>query len=225
MNKDQIKLKAGDSVIVKPGTKDPDTGGDLSGWQGRLLKVEELESYGVVEIRWDSLTLKNMPLSMIKYCEKEGLDWQVMNLGVEDLELATARDTERDVKNALDEIFKHSAWLHLDEEGERIQQVVDGIDPDDEMALVEAWEEHLEEKLNFPFEAEVSEHQDRGPLRTGDRINVKSISGAEDLYGIIVSVRRGKERFDFPLCDLEVTDQVSANYQIVRDYVVWFANR
>jgi hypothetical protein len=193
MNKNQSKLKAGDSVMVKPGTKDPDTGGDLSGWQGRISKVEELESYRVVEIRWDSVTLKNMPLSMIKYCEQEGLDWQVMNLSAEDIEPTPARDTERDVKNALKEILKHAAWLSLDEEGERIQQVLDGIDPDDEMALVEAWEEHLEEKLSFPFEAEVSEPQTRGPLRTGDRVSVKSITLVDDLYGIIVGVRRGKE--------------------------------
>jgi hypothetical protein len=97
-----------------------------------------------------------MPFSVIEYSEKEGLDWQAMGVGLDDVEPATARDSERDV----------------------------------EMALVEAWEEHLEENLSFPFEAEVSEWQDRGPLRTGDRVKVKSIFEADDHYSILVEVRR-----------------------------------
>lgn len=218
-------MKVGDSVMVKPGTKDPDTGGDISDWQGRITEFAEGEDSPMVCIAWDSLTLSRMPLAMIERCEEEGLDWQCMFLSVNEVEPAPARDTERDVKNAIAEILKHSAWLHLDEEGKRIQKVLDGINPHDMMAMLDAWEEHLDEKLRFPFEAEVSEWQDRGPLRAGDRVMVKGITLVDDLYGIIVAVRRGRERFDFPLCDLEVTDQDSPNYQPVKDYAVWFANR
>jgi len=118
-----------------------------------------------------------------------------------------------------------SVWLGPDDEDKRIQAVLDGIDPDDEMEALDAWEEHLEENLSFPFEAKVYEWQDRGPLRTGERVKVKSIFEADDHYGIIVEVRRGREKFWFPLCDLEVTDRQSPNYQLVKDYAVWFANR
>lgn len=105
--------------------------------------------------------------------EKEGLDWQTIGVGLDDVEPATARDSERDVERALAEIDKHAHWLGPDDEDKRIQAVLDGIDPDDEVALVEAWEEYLDENLSFPFEAEVSEWQDRGPLRTGDRVKAK----------------------------------------------------
>lgn len=225
MNRQHGKLNIGDSVIVKPGTKDPDTDGDIGGWQGRISMIEDMENHCLVEIKWDSLTLKNMPLSMIKYCEKEGLDWQVMNLCVEEIEQTVARDTDRDIKKVLKEILKHTAWLFLDEEGGRIQEVLADIDPSDEMALVNAWKDHLEEKLRFPFEAAVSEPQEHNTFRSGDRVNVKAISAVDDGYGIIVEVRRGRERFDFPLCDLEVIDQISANHRVVKDYVIWFANR
>jgi hypothetical protein len=47
----------------------------------------------------------------------------------------------------------------------------------------------------------------------------------DDLYGVIVDLRHGRRKYAFPLCDLEVTDKHSPNYQIVRDYAVWFANR
>lgn len=108
MSEKKRNLKVGDSVIVKPGVKDPDTGGDIGGWQGR----------------------------------------------------------------------------------------VSGFD-----------------KYN------------RGPLRSGDRVNVKGVSLVDDHYGIIVELRVGRRRYDFPLCDLEVADQRSANYQPVKDYAIWFANR
>ena len=47
----------------------------------------------------------------------------------------------------------------------------------------------------------------------------------DDMHGIIVDVQRGEEPFAFPLCDLEATNKASANYQVLRDYVVWLANR
>lgn len=58
MNRQHRKLNIGDSVIVKPGTKDPDTGGDFGGWQGRISMIEAMEDHCLVEIKWDSLTLK-----------------------------------------------------------------------------------------------------------------------------------------------------------------------
>ncbi|MCI0488663.1 MAG: calcium-binding protein [Blastocatellia bacterium] len=64
-----------------------------------------------------------------------------------------------------------------------------------------------------------------GPLQDGDRLKIKDISGVDDMYGIIVEVRLGKKRYDFPLCELKVRNRRSANYQMVRDYAVWFANR
>ena len=62
-------------------------------------------------------------------------------------------------------------------------------------------------------------------LRTGDEVTVIRMESFEDLYGILVALRRRRKRFVFPLCDLEVLDQSSPNYQPLRDYVVWFANR
>ena len=43
--------------------------------------------------------------------------------------------------------------------------------------------------------------------------------------GVIVHCRRRRETLDAPLADLECTDEQSANYELVKDYAVWFANR
>src|SRR6266540_711710 len=225
MSKKRRNLKIGDSVVVKPGVKDPDTGGDISGWQGRVSDFDEYEGEPTVMIVWDSVTLKNMPLSVVEFSEEKGLDWRVMGLSVNDVDLTSARDTEKDVEKALAEIDQHMRWLGPDEEDKRIQKVLDGIAPHDTTKQFRAWKKYLREKLKFPFEAEVHEYQDRGPLRAGDRVNVKGISLVDDHYGIIVELMVGRRRYDFPLCDLEVTDQQSANYQPVKDYAIWFANR
>lgn len=63
---------------------------------------------------------------------------------------------------------------------------IDGIDHGNEMAEMERWGAYLEEHLSFPFDAEVDEWQDRGPLQSGDRVSVKKISSIEDLYGVVL---------------------------------------
>ena len=63
----------------------------------------------------------------------------------------------------------------LGKEGERIQQMLDGIDLDDECGQFEAWESYLEKNLKFPFEAEVVEGEHRGLIRLGDQVKVTDI--------------------------------------------------
>ncbi len=53
-----MNLQVNDSVVVKAGVKDPDTGMGLGGWQGRVAKIEE---DNLLCIDWDSQTLKNIP--------------------------------------------------------------------------------------------------------------------------------------------------------------------
>jgi hypothetical protein len=93
------------------------------------------------------------------------------------------------------------------------------------MAILDAWEDYLAKHLSFPFEAEVSEYQERGPLQAGDRVKVHRIFDVDDLYGVIVRLRHGRRQYYLPLCELKVTDQHLPNYQLVGDYAVWFANR
>ncbi|MGE0127811.1 MAG: calcium-binding protein [Blastocatellales bacterium] len=222
---EQPNLKPGDSVAVKPGVKDPDTCGAIGGWQGRISDITEDEGETIVGVIWDSVTLKKMPRSMIEYSEDEGLDWRVMYLGANDVKPVPPRDTEEDVEDAVEEIESQSAWLFLGEEGKRIQKVLDGIDPDDEMEILGAWDEHLGKKLKFPFEAEIVEHVRRSSLRIGDRVMVKGFRDVDDTYGIFVEVTKGRDSYEFTLCDLEATDKKSKNYPLLRDYVVWYANR
>ena len=221
----RVQIQIGDSVLVKPGISDPDFGIDIGGWQGRICEIEAPEGGDAqVCIEWDSLTLTSMPDALIEKSEEQGLDWTKMYFDAHEVELTKPRDTKGDVSQAVEGLATNYAWYHLGEPGRRVRKVLIGVDAENEMAALSAWERHLSAHLTFPFEAQVVE-RDRGPLRLGDRVTVERISGVEDLYGIIVSLRRGRRRYDALLCDLEVIDKDSPNYQVVKDYVIWFANR
>jgi len=88
-----MALHVGDSVVVKSGVLDPDFKIDINGWQGRIEEVEE----ETVFIRWDSITLQEMRLDLIIRCENENLDWEVMTLNMDEIEVAMTRDSETDV--------------------------------------------------------------------------------------------------------------------------------
>lgn len=113
----------------------------------------------------------------------------------------------------------------MDAEERRIQRVLKAIDPKDDWAAMERWGRHLRKVLKFPFPAKVAEPQEGGPLRTGDKVVVARILDVDDLYGVIVDIQDSRESYGFPLCDLEVMDRKLRAYRVVRDYVVWFANR
>jgi hypothetical protein len=226
MTKKRPEFKVGDSIVVKPATADPDFGINIGGWQGRISGIDADKKGQIsVSIQWDSITLKNMPGAVIEQCEERGLAWTEIVLAAKEVELTTPRDTEEDVAKAVAELATEYAWSYLGEQGKRIRQALVSVDPDHEMAALEAWEEYLEEHLAFPFVAKVDEWQDRGPLQAGDRVKVTGIGLVDDLYGIIVDLKHGRRKYAFPLCDLEVVDEDSPNYQIIRDYRVWFANR
>ena len=227
MKKKRSSLKIGDSVRVKEGVLCPDLE-DLciGGWQGRVSEIGEDDSGNdLICIRWDSITLKNMPRYFIDQSEEEGFEYERMYLWPEDVELAERRDTEEDVAKILAESPKRRSWRWLGEEGKRIRRVLADVDEADVMKALEAWQRYMEKTLVFPFDAVVSGYQDKGPLQSGDRVSVKKISIVDDLYGVIVELRRGRKKYHHPLSDLEVINEDSANYQPIKDYSVWFANR
>lgn len=179
----------------------------------------------MINIKLDSITLRSFSQDYIRQSKVGGLDWTSMNLWLDDVKPAQPRDTEKDVELVVGELFALHSWDDLGEEGARIGSVLKDVDPDDMYGCVEAWGEHLEKVLVFPFDTIIVEGDYRGPLKYGDKLRVHSINIIDDHYGVIVNVRLGRLRYDHPLCDLEVLDKKSPNYQNVMDYVVWFANR
>ncbi len=218
----QTKLIVGDSVVVKPNMKAPDLNNNIGGWQGR---VSEINEHNLICVCWDSLSLKQMPSEIIDQCEEEGLGWSEIYLYPTDVEITTPRDSKKDVANIIDYLESKHAWSHLGEEGKRIQSVLAKAEDSSEWAAYEAWENYFQRIVKFPFEGEISEFQEGGPLQEDDEVTVLEIEGSDNPYGVLVTVRRAHNKYVFPLCDIEVVDRHSSNHQPIQDYAVWFANR
>ncbi|MBN2093376.1 hypothetical protein JW964_27375 [candidate division KSB1 bacterium] len=217
-------FKIGDSVKVKPNIKDPDFDIIIENWQGRITEIDEKED--LITIEWDSITVENMPDSVIEKSEEDGYEWEKMTLNSSDLEITQPRDKQKDVNKKIKQLKKRYAYSWLGETGKRISIILKNTDPDDEGQVLDAWCEHLEKTLKFPFDARVAEcFLENCPIRYNDRLNVENIFGVDDLYGVIVKVRKSKNIYHYPLCDLEVIDKKTSNYELVDDYAVWFANR
>jgi hypothetical protein len=166
-----------------------------------------------------------MPVSAIRRSEEEGLDWTTMGLYPEAVEPAKPRDTQADVDAVIEELSTVYAWDYLGKQGQRIQQILRKVNEDDDLEAFEAWQEYLEAHLKLPFDAVVSEYQERGPLQAGDQVKVVGFEGVEDLYGVLVNIKAGRNSYVFPLCDLKAVNEKSANFTLTDDYAVWFANR
>jgi hypothetical protein len=223
--KKTTNFKIGNSVVVKDGVMCPDMESlSIAGWQGRIIEIlDEEDDEVLIDIKLDSITLKSLPKYYIEQSEDEGLCWFRMILGVSDVNLTTPRDKEKDTQKVIDELSELYYWSFLGEEGVRINEILKGIDSDDEDACMEAWEKHLKDVLFFPFDAKVTDDGEL-PLRSGNRVQVNSLAAISDFYGVTVNVTFNGKKYVYPLCDLEVANEKSPNYQSVEDYAVWFAN-
>jgi len=221
MKSQQHKFVEDDSVVVRPEVAHPELGTDLRGWQGRVTEVNLGEEVGeLVCVEWDSHTLQKMPPAYIEEAEKDGLDWTRTWLIPAALLPAEPRDTPADATRVATELSKRYEWSFLGEQGLRIQQVLAGNMDDTED--LQTWTEYLGQNLAFPFDAEVIDFQEQGPLQTGDVVTVNRIRVVDDTHGIIVAVTQAGNPYDFPLYDLEVMDENSRNYLLVDDYGTWF---
>lgn len=108
----------------------------------------------------------------------------------------------------------------------RIAAVLENVtQEDDDTKAFQAWLNHMEAKLSLPFEAQIVETQENGSLKAGAQVSVFDFVGIHNEYGIMVSVKTALKRFDFPLSDLEVCEEMSPNYKLVDDYKAWFYDR
>ena len=94
------------------------------------------------------------------------------------------------------------------------------------------WEEYLSSKLSFPFMAERIDDTDkvvfekldsRNPFSLEHTMKVICVESEDDLYGIIVRVREGRQTGFVPILDLEIQDDCM-NKKYFDEYAKWFLN-
>jgi hypothetical protein len=210
-----MTYKIKDCLIAKEGIIDESTNTDLSGWQGRVIK--EADESGLLELEWDSITLKAMPKSYIIKSEEGGYDYCNYNIFETDILPTSSRDNQKDVKKMQDKLEDEYYWIGMGKDGKRIQAVLDTGDEDHDELMI--WEEYLEEHLKMSFEVEYT--GDQGYNYREKPLILKAIVDSDDHYGLIAALKEARQ---VPLCDLEPV-ATNKNTQLLIDYCVWFANK
>ncbi len=89
--------------MINAGLLDEDTGTDIGGWCGRVRDFDGI----LLEIEWDSITLKNLPSAYIINSIDGGYDYFTYISAPEDVSIASQRDQPDDVKAMRDNIETH----------------------------------------------------------------------------------------------------------------------
>ena len=219
-----MAFKLGDAVKIKQGVKDAETGQwDLSGWQGWITEPRT-KNDPCYELVWDTETFKNMPIGYIQEGNVEDLDWLHYSITDEELEAATPRDTFKAAKAFADKWETKHTFNDGSEEGDIIMMLAG--EETNKFKVFDKWKNYLSEKLTFPFEATVTD-SDNKAVKEGQKVTVlgmdeKKKANMDD--GFIVTIKSNDRNMQHPLCDLEIEDEDSPNAVHVNAYADWFIN-
>lgn len=218
-------FRLGQSVRVKAGVHDPDNDADISGWQGLVKELDESDEGPLVLIGWDSRTLQEMPEEYIRDSAENELEWSEIYLLEDEVEPAKERVTPDETQETLERLKELYFWAFLGEQGLRIEAVIAGLDPQDDPALMGAWEAHLRQNLKLPFKAEVMDTVKGSRLKMEDRVTVTAVTGMDENDGVLVQVKKGTVKTTFPLFNLEYTGDDDQNNDLIDDYITWYFER
>jgi hypothetical protein len=240
-------MKIGDSVKVKQGILDPDLNQfDMSGWQGRIKDITPKIDSNLIEIGWDSITLKQIPKEFIESSIEEGYDYSTMSLGEEDIELTTPRDKESDVEKQLEKMEALYRHIAFNEQERRIASILSNDDLSVTKENQNKYFAYLQKNIQpriiltgsevFPWEEkylfggwsekEYEELKKTQPSYSDKFEFIELMEHIDESYGVFAKVKRVKDKkqFALPLWDLECVDEGSNNYELIRDYSFWMTN-
>jgi len=233
MDFDSLDLNVGDSVVVRPGILCPDDHKlIIAGWQGRVEEIDVGEDGELlVLVEWDSFTIKEMPEDFIEESIQEGLDYAVMYLEYGDVIKTEPRDSVDDVRKVHEEIDQRYSWDTDDEaDHEEIDQkesIIEKVLYDyEDTDPLKSWKKFLKKSLRFPFDAIVFEATEKTPqIKKGESLKVLKITDIDEYNGIMVMAEKDSDSFEFPLCNLEIIQENTANFLPFQAYCYWFVNR
>jgi hypothetical protein len=220
------KFAVGNAVRVRSGVTDPDFPDiPLGGWAGTITEVED-GNPPVYFIRWSQDTLKNMHPVYRKRSERDGLAFEDMWLGEDDLEADAGGPVilEQPTKIV-------TPPLSMKDQDDRIRTVFgltrDELLPDVDEASLRIYYEYLGANLKCPFEATWAREAGLGEVK--EKVTVLALGGFEDdpwiddTYGILCKARTSDGEGELPLAETENV-QGKPNKQLVEDYAYWFWN-
>jgi len=224
--KTSARFAVGDAVRVRSGIPDPEYPDvPLGGWAGKITGVQEGDP-PLYDIHWSQETLRLMHPIYRKRCERDGLDFEEMRLGEDELEADAGGPVilEQPTKIV-------TPPLSMKDQDDRIRAVFgltsDNLLPEVDEDSLCTYYKYLAAKLKFPFAATWT--REAGPKDVTEKVTVLALSGSEDdpwiddMYGILCKARMVRGKSDLPLCEIEKV-KGEPNKQLAADYAYWFWN-
>jgi Calcium binding len=221
------RFKVGDKVRVKPGVNDPDFPDmPLGGWTGTVTEIIEHEGQINCVFKLDERTLASLHPIYKRRSEIDGLDYEFMGLGQEDIELDDGVPVPIEQPTAI-----VPRPLKLDDQDDRVRMAL-GLTHDDLLPEVNERDQHtyyryLLAHLTLPFRAQY--RRKTGPYSSKlVRLTVTGLEdvneyGVEERYGLIGLGKEPGGSVEFPLIEIEGIED-EANRRLIEDYAYWLAN-
>jgi hypothetical protein len=114
-------MKVGDSVKIKKKVTNTyiyNAEYSLGGYEGHIFSIFKNLGRVIVEIEFDSISLKAMPDDYIKELIAEDTDYGCIDLELKDVSISKPRDTPEDVIAARKEIAEKHDYVSIIDEGE-----------------------------------------------------------------------------------------------------------
>src|SRR3954451_13303945 len=147
------RFEPGAKVRVKRGVPGPDFPDiPLGGWAGTVKEVEQAKGESTYLIEWDKKTLKGIHPVYRKRCERDGLEFETMWLGEEDIEPDEGKPVPIEKPTTI--VTKP---LSEKDQDDRVRMAL-GLTHDDPLPDVSretllAYYRHLKDRLTLPFPA------------------------------------------------------------------------
>jgi hypothetical protein len=222
------RFKVGDRVRVKPGVSDPDYPDmPLGGWSGTITEIIEHKGQINCVFELDKRTLASIHPIYKRRCEIDGLDYETMGLGQEDIELDDGTPVPIEQPTAI-----VPRPLSPDDEDDRIRMVFaltrDDPVPDVTEESLLTYRRYLAAQLTFPIP--ITSWERAGPFAER-KVTVAltgllgpSNGGIDEQYGLIAAGHDPKgEAVEIPLDEIEVGKK-DPNRRLLSDYSSWFQN-
>jgi hypothetical protein len=221
------RFKVGDKVRVKSGVSDPDFPDmPLGGWTGTVTEIIEHKGGINCVFELDDRTLASLHPVYRKRCERDGLDFETMGLGEEELELDDGSEVQIEQPTGI-----KTPPLSEKDQDDRVRMAL-GLNHDDRLPEANyenllKYHRYLSKNLVFPFKARFEK-----PVGWAKRVVMPLIitgllraenCAIDEQYGIIATGSDPEGSVDFPLAEIEVK-RVSQSCRMVRDYAYWFHN-
>jgi len=212
------RFEPGAKVRVKRGVSDPDFPDvPLGGWAGTIREVNRTAGEVTYLIEWNQDTLKNIHSVYRKRCERDGLEYETMGLGEEDLEINDGTPVAIEQPTQI-----KTLPLSDKDQDDRVRMAL-GLTHDDPLPEVSrktllAYYRYLAANLKFPFKAR---SESDGMSRTVHRLPDPKEYDLDEAEGLLCEARDREKSFPFPLAEL---DDAVGNRKLVRDYGYWFWN-